>query len=53
MIERMLAAGVGGLPPRVAAWCAGRISDEELLKDIEAATLEITGDRASDAMRTI
>ena len=23
MIERMLAAGIGGLPPRVAAWCAG------------------------------
>ena len=53
MIERMLAAGVGGLPPRVAAWCAGRISDEELLKDIEVATLEITGGRASEAMRTI
>ena len=23
MVERMLAAGIGGLPPRVAAWCAG------------------------------
>jgi ParB/RepB/Spo0J family partition protein len=38
MIERMLAAGVGGLPPRVAAWCAGQIPDEELLKEIETAT---------------
>ncbi|MCL4855361.1 MAG: hypothetical protein KJZ78_28695, partial [Bryobacteraceae bacterium] len=35
MIERMLAAGIGGLPPRVAAWCAGQILDEELLKEIE------------------
>jgi hypothetical protein len=40
MIERMLAAGIGGLPPRVAAWCAGCVSDNELLKEIEAATLE-------------
>ena len=37
MIERMLAAGIVGLPPRVAAWCAGQIPDEELLKEIEAA----------------
>ena len=37
MIERMLAAGIVGLPPRVAAWCAGQIPDEELLKDIEVA----------------
>lgn len=36
MIERMLAAGVTGLPPRVAAWCAGQIPDEELLQEIEA-----------------
>ena len=40
MIERMLAAGISGLPPRVAAWCAGHIPDEELLKEIEAATPE-------------
>jgi len=37
MIERMLATGIRGLPPRVAAWCAGHVSDEELLKEIEAA----------------
>lgn len=37
MIERMLAAGIVGLPPRVAAWCAGQIPDEELLQDIEVA----------------
>lgn len=35
MIEQMLTAGISGLPPRVAAWCAGQIPDEELLKDIE------------------
>jgi ParB family chromosome partitioning protein len=40
MVERMLAAGIGGLPPRVAAWCAGYIPDEELLREIEATTLE-------------
>jgi ParB/RepB/Spo0J family partition protein len=44
MIERMLAAGIVGLPPRVAAWCAGSISDEELLKDFEAATPEAASD---------
>ena len=36
MIERMLAAGIAGLPPRVAAWCAGQVPDEELLPEIEA-----------------
>ena len=41
MIERMLNAGIGGLPPRVAAWCAGQISDEELLKEIEATAPEL------------
>lgn len=40
MIERMLAVGINGLPPRVAAWCAGQVSDEALLKEIEAATPE-------------
>ncbi|MGD0897617.1 MAG: ParB/RepB/Spo0J family partition protein [Thermoguttaceae bacterium] len=48
MVERMLAAGIDGLPPRVAAWCAGRFSDEELWKEIEAATLESAGDHAID-----
>jgi ParB/RepB/Spo0J family partition protein len=38
MIERMLAAGIVGLPPRVAAWCARQIPDGELLKEIEAAS---------------
>ena len=37
LIEQMLAAGITGLPPRVAAWCANQIPDEELLKEIEAA----------------
>ena len=39
MVERMLAAGIGGLPPRVAAWCAGHVPDEELLQEIEAEHL--------------
>lgn len=43
MIERMLAAGITGLPPRVAAWCAQLVSDEELLKEIEIAALESAG----------
>jgi len=43
MVERMLAAGITGLPPRVAAWCANQISDEELLREIEVATLETAG----------
>jgi len=42
MIERMLAAGIGGLPPRVAAWCAGYVPDEELLAEIAAATPRAT-----------
>ena len=44
MVERMLAAGIGGLPPRVAAWCAGHVPDEELLKEIEAERLESAAD---------
>ena len=40
MIERMLAAGINGLPTRVAAWCAGRIPDEDLWREIEATTPE-------------
>lgn len=43
MVERMLAAGITGLPPRVAAWCANQLSDEELLREIELATLESAG----------
>jgi hypothetical protein len=46
MVERLLAAGIIGLPPRVAAWCAGYVTDEELLKEIETATLEKAGDAA-------
>ena len=37
MVERMLLAGIEGLAPRVGAWCAGNLSDEELLTDIAAA----------------
>ena len=43
MIERMLAAGITGLAPRVAAWCARQVPDEELLREIELATLESAG----------
>jgi len=39
MVERMLLSGIEGLAPRVGAWCAGNLSDEELLSDI-AATLK-------------
>ena len=35
MIARMFDAGITGLAPRVAAWCAGQISDEDLIADIE------------------
>jgi ParB/RepB/Spo0J family partition protein len=42
MVERMLAAGIGGLPPRVAAWCAGYVPDEELLAEIAATTPKAT-----------
>lgn len=34
MIGRMFEMGIEGLPPRVAAWCAGGVTDEELLKDL-------------------
>ena len=44
MVERMLAAGIGGLPPRVAAWCAGHVPDQELLKEIEAERLRSAAD---------
>jgi ParB/RepB/Spo0J family partition protein len=35
MIARMFDAGITGLPPRVAAWCAGDVTDEELIADVE------------------
>jgi ParB/RepB/Spo0J family partition protein len=35
MIARMFDAGIAGLAPRVAAWCAGDVNDEELIADIE------------------
>lgn len=34
LVERMLAAGLDGLPTRVAAWCAGYVSDEELAESV-------------------
>jgi ParB/RepB/Spo0J family partition protein len=40
MVERMLLAGITGLPPRVGAWCAGHIPDEDLLAEIEIVTKE-------------
>ena len=39
LVERLLAAGITGLPPRVAAWCAGHVPDRELWKEIEAERL--------------
>jgi ParB/RepB/Spo0J family partition protein len=36
MIARMLEAGITGLAPRVAAWCASQITDDELEADIRA-----------------
>lgn len=38
LVERMVVAGIDGLAPRVGAWCAGYISDEEIAKEIDAAT---------------
>jgi len=35
MVAHMLQAGITGLAPRVGAWCAGQLSDEELLADIQ------------------
>ena len=35
MIARMFDAGVTGLAPRVAAWCAGDVSNEDLMAEIE------------------
>lgn len=36
MIAIMFGMGISGLPARVAAWCAGNISDEELKSDMIA-----------------
>ena len=35
MIDRMFTLGVDGLPTRVAAWCAGTVSTEKLISDLE------------------
>lgn len=35
MIDRMFSLGIDGLPTRVAAWCAGTISTEKLVSDLE------------------
>ena len=35
MISRMLEAGLVGIGPRMGAWCAGYISDEDIIQDIE------------------
>lgn len=37
MVERMLLAGITGLAPRMGAWCAGHVTDEDLLNEIELA----------------
>ncbi len=42
MVERMLLAGIEGLAPRVGAWCAGHVSDEELLAEIDRAARSIS-----------
>lgn len=36
MVIRMLEAGITGLGPRVGSWCAGNLTDDELLQDIAA-----------------
>lgn len=42
LVARMLTAGVTGLGPRVASWCAGHITDEEIEEDIQKE-LELRG----------
>lgn len=44
MVGLMLGRGITGLGPRMGAWCAGYISDEEIQKDIEDATLKLAAD---------
>lgn len=41
MVERMLLAGIAGLAPRVGAWCAGYVADEDLLAEIEDAAKQL------------
>jgi len=36
MIDRMFDLGIDGLPTRVAAWCAGTITTEKLVSDLES-----------------
>jgi len=40
MIDRMFSLGIDGLPTRVAAWCAGTISTEKLISDLEKVSGE-------------
>jgi hypothetical protein len=42
MIGLMLDRGITGLPPRVAAWCIGELSDTELKQDIRIAARQET-----------
>jgi ParB family chromosome partitioning protein len=35
MVAQMLEMGITGLPPRVAAWCAGHITDADLAVDLQ------------------
>jgi ParB/RepB/Spo0J family partition protein len=39
MVAKMLGHGITGLAPRIAAWCAGYVSDAEIERDISRATL--------------
>ena len=34
MVAKMLGRGITGLAPRMGAWCAGYITDAELIRDI-------------------
>lgn len=44
MIGLMFRYGVNGLPTRVAAWCAGTISTEGLMEDLEEEKEKIMSD---------
>lgn len=37
MVAKMLEMGITGLPPRVAAWCAGQITDADFAVDLQQA----------------
>ncbi len=39
MVAKMLGRGIEGLGPRMGAWCAGYISDAEIVEDIRNAAL--------------